>query len=153
MRAKFLFGSIRGIKLPKEDTFENMGLIDAIILTRKSDVFQHRDMEKVVGMTAFNGGFVDRLTQLGEEHFHGESVSVGVSTDESMHAIYHPLMKTGEWYQHVHEIDGRAPFTIFMVMKRGYKPTRQYRDLDWMPISYNKVHLLMAEEIHFATGL
>jgi hypothetical protein len=147
MQSKFLFGNIRGIPDGEEDTKENVDYVHALAITRKHDVFQHRDMAHLIMMSPTKGGFVKKLRNQGEEYFHGESISVGVRTDDSMHQVYWPLLAEGNWFKHTHWVNEKSPFTIFLVLERGYRPTSLMTEIEWEPIQYEQVNAFMIQEM------
>lgn len=147
MLLKFLFGSAR--VLVEGSDKETLG--DVLLMTRKTDIFQHSDMKQVTRTSPSTGGFVKHLRAPEKMEFFGESVSCRVQTDESMNPIYAELVKTGSWWKNEHLIHNTV-HTIFLVTKAGHKPSCTWADLKWEPTTHADMYEIVKAEDSVSNG-
>lgn len=142
MQLKFLFGLYR---VTKTDSEEKDSLKHCLFMFRKTDVLQHKDVARGFGLIPSNGGFVKHLRSTEKMHFHGESVSCQVATDDSMMKVYQELLKNGSWWSSEFE-QYKSKYTIWAVAPEGLKPNLLYCEQVWTPSSHKDMYDTMSAE-------
>lgn len=141
MVLKFLFGL--GF-VSKEETHTRK---DFLVMARKTDILQHVDIARLIGLIPSSGGFVSKTHSVDKMHFYGESISCRVSTDSSMEPLYAKMLKEGSWWKT--EIEhSRQKHKLWVVVPEGFTPIEMGRVImTWTPSSHKEMHdTLEAEE-------
>lgn len=137
---KYLFGEtiLEGIG---EDRFSRS---TCLAITRRNDVFQHKEMAQGVRMIPVAGGFCDALIRDKTEHlpknFNGESISCNVKTKEDTKVKINNLLSSCDIFM---AGAGRNKcFTVMLFVPKGRVPGGSRREgdvvLNWEKIDREK---------------
>lgn len=151
MQLKFLFGSIRALPVGMDSQIGNVKLADALVFTRKTDVYQHSDMKKLILFSPDTGGFIRKFDKPETMELFGESISCRVRTDESMNELYATLISTGHWWKHQFKQFNKLK-TIFVIMQPGYTPYSVDGSMEWTPTTHAEMYEIVEAEADAACG-
>lgn len=142
MNAKYLFSHAR---VDIGDKKEEIG--NVIVLTLKTDIFQHRDMANVVNIHPSWGGFANRLSSVETVHLYGESISCRVGTDKnSVDGVMKPHLLNADWFKYPYQKNGKT-YTIFMGTEKGHTPNAKITGIEWIPCEFKDIKPIMTKEI------
>lgn len=147
MDAKYLFSHAL---VDNGDKKEEIG--NVIVLTRKTDVFQHKDMARIVNIHPSWGGFANRLRSAEMVHLYGESISCRVGTDkQSVDELMKPHLLNADWFKYPYQENGKT-YTIFMGTEKGHVPNTKFTDIKWIPCEFKDIKAIMVDESEASYG-
>lgn len=124
---------------------------DVILMTRKTDVFQHSDMCKRCDAHAVAGGFIKRHRKLETFKFYGESVSSRVLTDPKMVPFLNRLVTEGDWYSFEHKMYN-TKYTIWAVVPKDHEMDNRTTGITWKKSSHSEMEEVVEAETTAAMG-
>lgn len=149
MEVKYLWGTFIALKEGDEDIKDNWKFEEGLVLTRKTDVYQHRDMMKDVRCNVCYGGFANRFRKPEEITFYGESISCRVSTptDEKGKARLMSSYVGARYWKAEFGESGRK-HTVFLLLDKALVPSKGFEETSpWSESSHAEMREIIEVEV------
>lgn len=154
MEIKYLYGTVIAIANGDEDNRDNWKFEEGLALTRKTDIFQHKDMMQKVRINVLWGGFAKRFRKPDDIHFYGESISCNVETptkDKHIEQLKGSYIGAKYWKAEMGE-RGRKN-TVFLLLPDHLRPAQGYHETYiWSESSHAEMREIIDAEIRSSNG-
>lgn len=154
MEVKYLWGTVIALVEGSEDIKDNWKFKEGLLLTRKTDVYQHRDMMKDVRCNVCYGGFAKRYRKPDEITFYGESISCNVGTPEDEKGnsrLMGSYLGARYWKAEFGE-QGRK-HTVFLLLDKALVPSKGFEESKpWSESSHAEMREIIEAEFRANNG-
>lgn len=154
MEIKYLWGTVIALVEGTEDIKDNWKFEEGLALTRKTDVYQHRDMMQDVRINVCYGGFAKRFRTPDDILFYGESVSCNVSTPDGEKGIAR-LMSSylGARYWKAEFGNDRRKHTVFLLLDKALVPSKGFQETNpWSETTHAEMREIIQAESRASNG-